>query len=273
MPYFMDIHEITEGVTDDDLAEAHLKDIAFQEQFGVKSITYWRNEEMGHSNCLLEAPSVEQANALHQASHGLAASDVIEVDKAVVEAFMGRIDQTPAALDPATTDPGSALRIIFFTDMVGSTAMTQKLGDDAALNILENHDTTVRSALQKHGGREVKHTGDGIMASFASVTGSVHGAIEVQRSLNDHNQANPDQALHVRIGLCAGEPVEKDKDLFGASVQLAARICDYAQAGEIRVTRTVQELCLGKGFRFDNPQAVTLKGFEEPIKIATVMWR
>ena len=210
---------------------------------------------------------------MHRASHGMVATKMIEVNKAVVESFMGRIDQTAAAINPATTHTGSSLRIIFFTDMVGSTAMTQKLGDDAAMMILEQHDTTVRAALQTHGGREVKHTGDGIMASFASVAGSVRSAIEIQRSLNDHNQAHPDEALYVRIGLCAGEPVEKDADLFGASVQLAARICDHAQTAEIQVTRTVEELCLGKGFHFENPQEVTFKGFDEPVKIATVIWQ
>ena len=217
MPFYMDLHEVP-GATEKDLAKAHLADIAIQDQYSCNSLTYWLNKETGTANCLIEAPSAEQAEAMHRASHGLVPTQVIAVDKMVVESFMGRIDETAAAIDPATTHTGSSLRIIFFTDMVGSTAMTQKLGDDAAMKILEHHNTTVRAALQKHGGREVKHTGDGIMASFASVAGSVHGAIEIQRSLHDHNQAHPEEALHVRIGLCAGEPVEKDADLFGASV-------------------------------------------------------
>ncbi|MCH8327608.1 MAG: DUF4242 domain-containing protein [Candidatus Marinimicrobia bacterium] len=272
MPLYMDLHEV-QGATEQDLAKAHLADIAIQDQYSCNSLTYWLNKETGTANCLIEAPSTEQAVAMHRASHGLLATKMIEVDKMVVESFMGRIDETAAAIDPATTQTGSSLRVIFFTDMVGSTAMTQKLGDEAAMKILELHDTTVRTALQTHGGREVKHTGDGIMASFASVAGSLHSAIEIQHSLNDHNQANPDDALHVRIGLCAGEPVEKNADLFGASVQLAARICDHAQTSEIQVTHTVKELCLGKGFNFENPQEVTFKGFDEPVKIATVIWQ
>jgi class 3 adenylate cyclase len=272
MPFFMDRHDV-HGATDEELAEAHLADIAMQDQFGVNMLTYWHSKETGHLNCLVEAPSAEAANAVHGASHGMSAIEVIEVDKTVVEAFIGRIDQTPVALDHATTDAGTALRIILFTDMVGSTAMTQKLGDAAAMDILANHDTTVRTALQKHGGREVKHTGDGIMASFVSVSGSVQSAIDIQRALNDHNQTNPDQALNVKIGLCAGEPVEKNKDLFGASVQLAARICDHARAEEIKVTHTVQDLCLGKGFQFENPQEVMFKGFDEPIRITDVQWQ
>jgi len=271
MPFFMDLHETT-GISDEELAQAHKADIAIQEQFGITFLTYWRNKETGHANCLVEAPSAEKANELHRISHGLEASEVIEVDKAVVEAFIGPINQTAAAVDPETLNTGSSLRIIFFTDMVGSTAMTQKLGDEAALNILEYHDTAVRAALLVNGGREVKHTGDGIMGSFASVSASVQCAIEVQRAIRKHNQVKPDEALLVRIGLCAGEPVEKNEDLFGAAVQLAARICDHAQAEEIRVTDTIQELCRGKGFQFENLEAAKFKGFEDPIKIATVKW-
>lgn len=272
MPLYMDLHEVP-GATEEDLMKAHAADIAVQEQFGCTSLTYWVNKETGTANCLIEAPSAEQAEAMHRASHGLVATKMIEVRREVVESFMGRIDQTPAAIDPATIRTGSALRVIFFTDLVGSTAMTQRLGDDAAMNLLEHHNTAVRGALQENGGREVKHTGDGIMASFASVAGAIRGAIEIQRSFKDHNQANPDEALDVRIGLCAGEPVERGEDLFGASVQLAARICDHAQTAEIQVTGTVEELCLGKGFHFCNPQEVIFKGFDGPVKIATVIWR
>ncbi len=271
MPLYMDLHEVP-GATEEDLAKAHLADIAIQDQYEITCQTYWLNKETGTVNCLIEAPSAEQANALHKASHGLQATKIIEVNKAVVEAFLGRIEQTAAAIDPATTQTGSALRIILFTDIVGSTQMTQELGDAAAMHVLHVHDTTVRGALEKHGGREVKHTGDGIMASFASVTGSVHCAIDIQRGISDHNQTDSGINLHVRIGLCAGEPVEQNEDLFGATVQLAARICDHAEAGEILVPQTVQELCVGKGFEFGKPDEVLLKGFATPTKLGSVIY-
>jgi len=272
MPFFMDRHDVS-GATDKELAEAHLADIAMQEKFGVTALTYWHDYDTCHLNCLVEAPSAEAANAVHEASHGNLATEVIEVDKTVVEAFLGRIDQTPAAIDPATTSTGTSMRIILFTDIVGSTAMTQKLGDAAAMDILEIHDNAVRGALQKFSGREVKHTGDGIMASFASVSGSVQSAIDIQRALVENSMTKPELPLRVKIGLCAGEPVEKNEDLFGASVQLAARICDHASAEEIKVTHTVQDLCLGKGFQFENPQEVMFKGFDDPIKITDVRWQ
>ncbi|MCH7529277.1 MAG: DUF4242 domain-containing protein [Candidatus Marinimicrobia bacterium] len=272
MPLFMDIHDAP-GATEEDLAKAHLADIAIQDQFGSTIHTYWLNKESGTVNCLVDAPSAEQANALHRAAHGMEAKKLIEVNKAVVEAFLGRIDETAAAIDHATTQTGSSLRIILFTDMVGSTKMTQELGDAGAMEVLQVHDTIVRGALEQQGGREVKHTGDGIMASFVSVAGSINCAIDIQRGISDNNQADSKHDLHVRIGLCAGEPVEKNQDLFGTSVQLAARICDHAAAEEILVAHTVQELSAGKGFKFGQPDEVLLKGFAAPTKISSVIWQ
>ncbi len=272
MPLYMDIHKIP-GVTEEGLTKAHLADLAVQEQFGATIQTYWLNKENGTVNCLVDAPSAEQANAMHRAAHGLEAKKVMEVDEAVVEAFLGRIDQTAVAIDHATTRAGSSLRIILFTDMVGSTQMTQELGDAAAMDVLHVHDIIVRDALEKQGGHEVKHTGDGIMASFASVAGSVNCAINIQQGISDYNQTDANHNLHVKIGLSAGEPVEENQDLFGTSVQLAARICDRADAEEILVAHTVQELCAGKGFEFGKPDEVLMKGFPAPTKISSVIWQ
>lgn len=272
MPLYIDLHEIP-GATEEDLVKAHLADIAIQDQFGVTSKTYWLNKGAGTVNCLIEAPSAEQAKALHKASHGLEAVKIIEVSEAVVEAFLGNIDETPAAIDPATTQTGSSLRVILFTDIVGSTQMTQDFGDEAAMRVLKVHDTIIRGALKKHGGGEVKHTGDGIMASFASVSGSVNSAIDMQKGIGDHNQTDPEIKLYVRIGLSAGEPVEENQDLFGTTVQLAARICNHADAEEILMAHTVQELCAGKGFEFGKPDEVLFKGFDTPTRIGSVIWQ
>src|SRR5256886_14302947 len=92
---------------------------------------------------------------------------------------------------PISRDPG--IRTVLFTDVVNSTTLTQSLGDEAALAILGVHDVIVRDALSALGGREVKHTGDGIMASFVSAAGAVRCAIQVQRELARHAQANPDR--------------------------------------------------------------------------------
>ncbi|MFC1481541.1 nickel-binding protein [Candidatus Neomarinimicrobiota bacterium] len=271
MPFYMDLHEVP-SVSEEDMVKAHLADIAVQDQFGATCHTYWFNKEAGTANCLVEAPSEEQANAIHKASHGMVGTKVIEVNESVVEAFLGQIKQTAVAKDHATAHPDSAIRIILFTDIVGSTQMTQKLGDEGAMHVLQVHDIVVRDALDKYNGSEVKHTGDGIMASFSSVAGSINCAIATQRGIGDYNQTGPNHDLHVRIGLCAGEPVEKNQDLFGTSVQLAARICEHAGADEILVARTVQQLSAGKGFTFAPADDVLMKGFSTPTQLDFVVW-
>lgn len=165
------------------------------------------------------------------------------------------------------------MRAIVFTDLSGSVAQTSQLGDEGHFELLRAHNKIVRQELEAHGGREVKHTGDGIMAAFTSVAGAVGFAMAAQRAFRDHNADNA-VPLDVKIGISAGEPVTDDNDdLFGASVQLAARLCDLAVAGEIIVSLVVRELSAGKQFRFDDYGPVQLKGLPEPTAVYRVVWR
>jgi adenylate cyclase len=152
---------------------------------------------------------------------------------------------------------------ILFTDLVSSTSLTQELGDEGSQVLLRSHNEVVRKALRGHSGVEIKHTGDGIMASFRSAVGAVAAALRMQGELQQ-------QGIRVRIGLNAGEPIAEQNDLFGSAVQLAARITDRAEAGTVLVSNVVKELCAGKGFRFESIGPVPLKGFEEPVELYTV---
>ena len=176
--------------------------------------------------------------------------------------------------DEGASVEGAPLTILF-TDMESSTAITQRLGDARAQELVRVHNSVVREALAEHGGSEIKHTGDGIMASFASASAGVACAVAIQRALESHNQGEG-QALdpvHVRIGLNAGEPVVEDSDLFGTAVQLASRICDRAEPGEILASNVVRELVAGKGFLFADRGEVEMRGFEDPAHIYEVGWR
>ena len=101
----------------------------------------------------------------------------------------------------------SGLRAVMFIDIVGSTEMTARLGDSAALELVRAHDALVRRGLEAYGGREIKHTGDGIMASFDKAQNSVRAAADIQRRFAAYN-ADTSETLSVRIGIDAGEPVE-----------------------------------------------------------------
>lgn len=161
---------------------------------------------------------------------------------------------------------------VMFTDIVGSTAMTQDLGDAVAQQIVRAHNRVIREALTKFGGKEIKHTGDGIMASFPITSNGIEASMDMQRNVGAHNEANPDLPLHIKIGLNAGEPIAEDNDLFGTTVQMAARIVDKAQTEQIFVSEIVQGICSGKDIKFESRGGFPMKGFENDPTLYEVIW-
>jgi class 3 adenylate cyclase len=267
MPLYMDRHEVPDDATPLDIAQAHARDVEVQAKYGVDYITYWFDHRSGAGFCLVEGPSADVVEAVHREAHGLMGSKIIEVDRAAVESFLGHLDR------PVTgeTFVATAFRAILFTDLVGSTELTHRLGDVAAMRVIRAHDAIVSDAIHACHGRRVKHMGDGVMASFTSVSQAVECAILIQRGVAERNVA-AESPFDVRLAISAGEPVTEDNDLFGVAVQLAARVCSTCPGGRILVTSAVRELCLGKDFRFDDQGHVDLKGFDEPMRIYEVMW-
>jgi len=266
---FMDRH-LSIDLSPEELAAAHTLDLEAQEKYAVHYHTYWFDPDRQSVFCLAEGPSKDAIEAVHRESHGVIADTIVELDPNVpLNAMFGALPTHP----PGEAYTAPAMRAIVFTDVCGSVAQTQELGDEGHVALLHDHDSLVRAELALHDGREVKHTGDGIMASFTSVSSAVAFAIAVQSALDRRNQQAAAQ-LHVSIGISAGEPVTNDsEDLFGAAVQLAARLCDAAHAGDISVSIAVRELCMGKRFRFEDRGTIPLKGLPEPAQTYAVIWR
>ena len=168
----------------------------------------------------------------------------------------------------ATTGPITVL----FTDIAGSTAMTQAMGDAGAQKVVRIHNRIVREALSFHSGKEIKHTGDGIMASFNKTSDGVDASIRMQKETALHNQVQPDLPLHLKIGLNSGEPIAEDNDLFGTMVQLSARIVDKASADAIFVSEIVRGICAGKNYKFSNRGGYEMKGFGDDVTLFEVIW-
>lgn len=273
MPHYMDIHTVG-GATADEVIGAHNLDLAYQHEYDVTAIKYWLNQEAGKLFCLFEAPSAEATECLHRRAHGLVAEKIIEVDPDLVSGFMGPAEANAGGMvvEPdradGKLDPG--IRTVMFTDIVGSTEMCSRHGDAAAMVMLEVHDRIVRAALAANSGREIKHTGDGIMAAFLSAACAVRCACQVVNGLNDEGAAESPVAVTVRIGITAGEPVEQHDDLFGSTVQLAARLCAQAEPGQILVSNVIADLCIGKNLHFRDAGEAHLKGFEQPIPTRAV---
>jgi class 3 adenylate cyclase len=186
-----------------------------------------------------------------------------------ISEFLGKGEEASVAAE--ASEPG-AFRTVLFTDVEGSTALTQRLGDARARDLLREHESMVREALKSHGGSELKTTGDGFMASFSSATKALECSIAMQRAFAAHNEAAEEPIL-VRVGMNAGEPIAEDEDLFGTAVIEAARITAAAKGGEILVSNVVRELAKGKQFLFSDRGEVVLKGFDEPVRLYEVRWR
>jgi class 3 adenylate cyclase len=187
-----------------------------------------------------------------------------------VEAFLGRITD-PEAASARITGGDPAHRTIMFTDMVHSTEMTARLGDVAATELVRAHDSIVRRALARHRGREVKHLGDGIMASFDSTPSAVDCAMTIQTSFDTYNRSSS-EPIHVRIGEDCGEPVEDSHDLFGSTVQRASRICGVAEGDQILVSHRVRDECRD-GYFFADRGYRNLKGFQQQVQVFECCWR
>lgn len=166
----------------------------------------------------------------------------------------------------------SGIITVMFTDMVSSTHLTQTMGDSFAQQIVRVHNSIVRKALKHFGGTEIKHTGDGIMASFVWASNAVDAAIEIQQAVAKRNNEEPTVPLEIRIGLNSGEPIVEDNDLFGSTVQMASRVCGQAGANQIYVSSVVKELSAGKKHTFKALGNFSLKGINEPQPLYEVVW-
>ena len=153
----------------------------------------------------------------------------------------------------------SRIATVMFTDVEASTATTTRLGDDAASALFAAHKRIVRELIREHDGRHVESTGDGFMVVFDSARRALSCALAIQRE-----GAERQDGIRVRIGLNAGELLEDDDALFGAAINLAQRVMDRADGGQILMSDAVRQL-LGTvpGVQFRDRGRVALKGFPE----------
>ena len=163
---------------------------------------------------------------------------------------------------------------VLFTDVVGSTNMRQHQGETTAHAIMNAHNDLVRQQMGQHAGREVKTIGDSFMAAFDSARKAVECAIGIQRSLDDYNRRHPTHPIKVRVGLHTGEAILAGGDLFGTSVDAAARIMAKADGEQILVSDVVRTvLGAAKDLGFRDHARVRLKGFPDRWRLWEVSWR
>lgn len=243
MPIYMDRHNL-DSVTAKDVAEVHLKDIKIQDEYHCKGLTYWFDEERRAAFCLVEAPNEESVKSMHDHAHGLIPHQIIEVERNVVSAFLGRItDPQSEPFLENTRQPiisETAYRIIMYIAMDNVVILKSLLGQKKALKIINDIRDAIQRSLKRHSGREVIKDTNKLIASFISAEKAISCAREVQRGLLALDpQSEP---IDIRISITAGMPVTDQKTLFGTTVQLAERFCAVARGKQILIASAVKEV-------------------------------
>ena len=243
MPIYMDRHSIPEEVNAERVARMHQEDLKIEHLYGCKGLTYWCDEKRKTAFCLIQAPNKKALEEMHAHAHGDFPTEIIEVDPAIVESFLGRIE------DPKNTK-NTTLNII--DDSAFRTLMAVKIEKGLVKNIDKNAlNSEVKRIYQSLGdviarykGRPVKQKDDSILASFDSVTNAVLCTQETQSLLeSSSNSFN----LKIKIGLSAGVPVNEKPGIFEDTVKMSRYLSEITQ-GHITVTSEVKELFESENF-------------------------
>lgn len=193
-----------------------------------------------------------------------------EIRKLVPAGALGLLGMERLGLEPL----GEADLTVLFTDIDDYTMLTEQLGDRDARELVRVHDRIVRTALGESGGREIKHTGDGIMACFPSASRALEAAVSIEEAALHWNLADGQPAaLRIAIGMNSGAPIIDDGDLFGTVVNVAARITDCGAGGQILASDVVRQLAAGKGFLFRHFDTRCLEGMTEAVPLFEVVWQ
>jgi class 3 adenylate cyclase/tetratricopeptide (TPR) repeat protein len=169
--------------------------------------------------------------------------------------------------------PGGIVTLLF-TDVVASTDMLDRLGDDGYDALRRAHFRILRDAVAARGGTEVKNLGDGLMVVFATPARAVECAVAIQQGVEKHNRQQPDeQRMGVRVALHAGEPIQDEADYFGRPVVVAKRLCDQADGGQIVASAVVRDLVADRrDLHLVDLGSLQLKGLSEAVPAVEVKW-
>ena len=196
----------------------------------------------------LEPPEIEllQRVARGRSPHDIAVELLLDPESVAmdIERLYAKIDVSGPALAaayafgqgimaPASSPLSSGPLVLMVTDMVGFTSFVERVGDARGQTTIHVHNRTIRFQLARHRGSEVTHTGDGIMASFASGDDAVACAHAIQAQFARYSEEHPDRPIRVRIGLNAGRVLPEENRLFGAALNAAVRVCAHAEAGQV----------------------------------------
>ena len=210
----------------------------------------------------------DRVRALHVRVNGAGSIEIKNSIEAVVLAVEG---EQPVLGVHASPD-GTVTML--FSDIEGSTAVTERLGDKRAQEVFRLHNALIRKQVAARGGFEVKFLGDGFMVAYSSGRWGLQSAIAIQRELNTHHQLHPDDVIRVRLGLHTGEVIKEEEDFFGKNVILGARIASEARGGQILASSLLKQIVeSSQEFTFDDGRDLVLKGLSGTHRVYDVGWQ
>jgi AraC-like DNA-binding protein len=246
MPIFMDRHDVSESVTAELVAQIHLEDLEIQQKYNCRGLTYWYDDARKMAFCLIEAPDRNAIVQMHDHAHGNVPHQIIEVDKTIVESFLGRIEDPQKAQNTdlnIINEP--AFRTIMMVSIVNhSYKNSEPYNIDYHVQQIYKH---INDILKSYNGTVARQNGDGSLISFYTVTEAVRCALKIHedyRSLRTKYQIN---YTELSVGLHAGIPVTERKTLFEDTIKLAQRMCMISSA-EIVISTETQQLFESENF-------------------------
>ena len=226
------------------------------------------DESLAISSDLDMSPLVERVLSRKMSIQGIDISS----PRTSIDVVVSAVEVECPNLQPHAAPDGTVT--VMFTDTEASTAMTERLGDQQAQDVIRIHNAIIRQQVAAHQGFEVKSQSDGFMMAFSSARRALQCAIAIQQTLASHNAENPDEPIRVRIGLQTGGAIKKGEDFFGKIVILAARIASQSVGGQILVSSLLKALVeSSQEFDFAKEREVELKGLTGVHSVSDVRWR
>lgn len=261
MPIFMDRHEVSETVTAENVAQIHQEDVKIQHKYGCRGLTYWFDEDRKTAFCLIEAPDENAILEMHSQAHGNVPHEVIEVNKTIVESFLGRIEDPVKAQNASLNIINEPAFRTIMSIAVEHHSYHQSVPGDVHACLQQFY----RQVEESCTGNFVQQDEEYCLISFKTVTEAVLFASHIRAHYRDFRTRHQMKFTGLSIGLHAGIPVTNKKNLFEDTIQLARRMC-YVSASEIVISTEVHQL-----YERENPGATvdhyifTLKPTEEKL--------
>lgn len=223
MPIYMDRHDVSEVVTAEKVAQLHQEDLKIQHKYNCRGITYWFDDVRKTAFCLIEAPNKEAIKLMHDKAHGEVPHRIIEVDNALVESFLGRIEDPEKSQDTSLNiinDP--AFRVLM---VIETSNYLDRLEANPFTIFTQKFHNSVTKKLKKFNGNIVKKDNNSYLVSFKSVTDAVLCAQKIQFQYKYVTPKFNSTSRKLKIALSSGIPVTDKDKFFEEAVDLVTRIC------------------------------------------------